>query len=103
MTPVLLAALISAASGSAAEAPKRLVLPDPRVSFAPSYSRIVEDRSSPSPTAVERQLAGGSVVGSLGYLCGVNHFAPGSNEGGPGSSYGRGTTFLGAKLSLPFK
>ena len=82
--------------------PARLVLPDPRVSFEPASSRVVQQQADASPTAVERPLAKGAATGALGYLCGVNHFAPGSNEGGPASSYGKSTTFLGAKLSLPF-
>ena len=53
-------------------------------------------------TAVDHRFASGGMVGSVGYLCGVNNTAPGASDGGPASSYGRGTTFLGAKLSLPF-
>lgn len=54
-------------------------------------------------TAVDHSFAPRGLVGSMGYLCGVNSSAPGAEDiGGPASSYGRGTTFLGAKLSYAF-
>lgn len=81
----------------------RLSLPDPRVAFEPAYAREARRTAGASPTAVERPLANGGATGALGYLCGVKQFAPGSNQGGPGSSYAQSTTFLGAKLSLPFR
>jgi hypothetical protein len=99
MIALLAAALVIPAPPAA----PKLVLPDPRISFAPDYARTVQARADASPTAVERPLAKGALKGSLGYLCGINYFAPGSNEGGPASSYGHSTTFLGAKLSVPFR
>ncbi len=100
MIVLALASALTLAEPPPQSAP-RLVLPDPRVSFEPAYARIIQSRANASPTAVQRPLGGGTATGALGYLCGIDPFAPGSNKGGPGSSYGNGTTFLGAKLSLP--
>ena len=69
--------------------------------YAKANADALRDAVTPK-TAVDHRFASGGVVGSVGYLCGVNQTAPGSNDGGPSSSYARSTTFLGAKLSLPF-
>jgi hypothetical protein len=56
------------------------------------------------PTAVDRRFASDRVVGSVGYLCGLDSHAfgdPGSR--GPASGFDREDTFLGAKLSYAFK
>ena len=57
-----------------------------------------------SKTEIDRRFGRNGLTGSLGYLCGVNSSAPGADvNGGPASSFGHGTTFLGAKISLPFR
>lgn len=53
-------------------------------------------------TAIDHQFASGGLVGSMGYLCGIDKFQPAANSG-PASSSGRAGTFLGAKLSYAFK
>jgi hypothetical protein len=73
--------------------------------FIPSYAleRAVKDPQA-NRTEVDHSFAPGGLTGALGYLCGVDSFAKGSDtQGGPASSYGHGTTFLGAKLVLPFR
>ena len=55
-------------------------------------------------TSVDHSFSPRGLTGSAGYLCGVNSSAPGAEDiGGPASSFGRGTTFLGAKLSYAFR
>ena len=58
-----------------------------------------------SRTEVDHQFAPDGAVGAVGYLCGIRNFAPGTDDhgGGPDAGYGREGTFLGAKLSLPFR
>ncbi len=54
-------------------------------------------------TSVDHRFGSDGVVGSVGYLCGVNSVAPGADEQrGPASAYGGGSTYLGAKLSYAF-
>ena len=56
------------------------------------------------PTAVDRRFASDRVVGSVGYLCGLDSHAFGDAESrGPASGFDREDTFLGAKLSYAFK
>ena len=73
--------------------------------FAASYARTTETgQAGVSRTSVEHRFSPAGLVGSLGYLCGVNSFAPGASENtGPASSFGRASTYLGAKLSLSFR
>ena len=73
--------------------------------FAAPYTRAGETgQAGVARTSVDHRFAPGGLVGSLGYLCGVNSFAPGASENtGPASSFGRATTYLGAKLSLTFR
>ncbi len=55
-------------------------------------------------TSVDRRIGADGLVGSVGYLCGVNSIAPGADEQrGPASAYGSGSTYLGAKLSYAFR
>jgi len=114
--PITLLIALGAAVGSAdaqtpdsspvaATGPQAIDRPDARALFSIPYARS----NGPAPdgmsrTAIDHRFASGGLTGSVGYLCGVNSFAPGANEtGGPASTFGRGTTFLGAKLSLPFR
>jgi hypothetical protein len=53
-------------------------------------------------TSVDRRIGEG-LTGSLGYLCGIDNYSHDALQPrGPASSYGRESTFLGAKLSYAF-
>ena len=56
-------------------------------------------------TALDHRFDSEGVVGSVGYLCGMDHLAPDTNisGGGPTSGFGRQGTFLGASLGYSFK
>ena len=74
-----------------------------RTTYVIPYARADQGTPGISRTSIDRSLASNRVIGSVGYLCGVDSFAPGADEnGGPASSYGRGSTYLGAKLSYRF-
>ena len=75
------------------------------VAFAAPYARTAEPgQAGVARTSVDHRFSSAGLVGSLGYLCGVNSFAAGANaDTGPASSFGRASTYLGAKLSLPFR
>ena len=53
-------------------------------------------------TAIDHSFAQPGLVGSLGYLCGIDKVQPRYDAGGPASTYGRAGTFLGAKISYAF-
>jgi hypothetical protein len=66
--------------------------------YAPSRPQIDAPR-----TQIDRRLSGDGLTGSLGYLCGIDSYPHEQQEArGPASSYGRESTFLGAKLSYAF-
>lgn len=72
-----------------------------------SLFRTASSSQSPasdvSRTEVDHRFAASGLTGSLGYLCGLDNYPHGDHEiGGPASSYGRESTFLGAKLSYAF-
>jgi hypothetical protein len=78
---------------------------DAAASFALPYAlaRVVQTPGQ-SRTEIDHSFASRGLTGQLGYLCGVEVSAPGSSlDGGPASSFGKGTTFLGAKLVYPFR
>ncbi len=106
---IALGAAVAAAEAQTPDSPLALAQPigrpDARVLFSIPYARDTgPELAGMSRTAIDHRFAPGGLTGSVGYLCGVNSFAPGANEtGGPASTFGRGTTFLGAKLSLPFR
>ncbi len=56
-------------------------------------------------TALDHRFDADGVVGSVGYLCGMDHLAPDTNlsGGGPTSGFGRQGTFLGASLGYSFR
>jgi hypothetical protein len=55
-------------------------------------------------TEIDRRFGAEGVSGSLGYLCGIDSYPHDFPQArGPASSYGRESTFLGAKLSYAFK
>ncbi|HEX7761556.1 MAG TPA: hypothetical protein VF459_18760 [Caulobacteraceae bacterium] len=56
-------------------------------------------------TAIDHRFDADGVVGSVGYLCGMDHLAPDTNlsGGGPTSGFGRQGTFLGASLGYSFR
>ena len=55
-------------------------------------------------TAVDHRFASSGLMGSVGYLCGIDSFSHDAMPlRGPAISYGRESTFLGAKLSYAFK
>ncbi len=55
-------------------------------------------------TAIDHRFSRNGLVGSVGYLCGIETFAPGVDENrGAEAGYGRQSTFLGARISLPFR
>jgi len=62
-------------------------------------------RPGSSPTAIDHQFSPDGVVGSVGYLCGIDKLDPDSYQrgGGPTSTYGHQGTFLGASLGFAFK
>jgi hypothetical protein len=67
--------------------------------YAPSRP---QDIDAPR-TQIDRRLSGDGLTGSLGYLCGIDSYPHEQQEArGPASSYGRESTFLGAKLSYAF-
>ena len=83
------------------DAPPALNVSDPRLSLATPYAARV---TPPDPTGIRRTAidhrfdAKESLVGSVGYLCGL---APGPNEaGGVASSREPAGTFLGAQLKV---
>jgi hypothetical protein len=55
-------------------------------------------------TAVDHRFVGSGLTGSVGYLCGLDSYPHDAMPlRGPASSYGRDSTFLGAKLSYAFR
>ncbi len=102
------AQIVAAADGAVAGKPLAAVIDmsDARATFQLRYAQAsaLEQAALPNKTAIDRSFASSSVVGSLGYLCGVNSAAPGAEDrGGPASSFGHGTTFLGARISYAFR
>lgn len=59
-------------------------------------------RAGIARTAVDRTLAGDSLTGALGFLCGIQ---PGADRAGAAAARGADPNgrFLGAKLSLAFR
>ena len=55
-------------------------------------------------TAVDHRFSPDGVVGSVGYLCGIDGLArDGEGGAGPASTFGHQGTFLGASLGYAFK
>jgi hypothetical protein len=77
-----------------------------RLQASTSWSAIEsapDDAQGTNRTEIDHRFGGDKLVGSLGYLCGIDKFQPAANgAAGPASSYGRSGTFLGAKLSYAF-
>ncbi len=107
---LLLIAVALLAGAARAETPPR-----PATVWAPpAMSRISDLNAAVLPsaqtpantgfakTAVDHTFAQAGVVGSLGYLCGIDKVQPRYDAGGPASTYGRAGTFLGAKVSYAF-
>ncbi len=65
---------------------------------------ISAGRSDAARTAVDHRFAGQSLVGQIGYLCGLDRYAPNAagHGGGPGSVQAQSGTFLGASLGYAF-
>ena len=121
-TPILAGALVVMAGAASAETPGNslqsraeaaLISPNPSAArpvlhlsaFAISYARPdAPGAPGVAKTSVDHRFGSDGVVGSVGYLCGVNSVAPGADEQrGPASAYGSGSTYLGAKLSYAFR
>ena len=82
-----------------ATAPHAIDMSRLRASLAQRY----DGANASMPTAVDHRFSRDNAVGSFGYLCGIANFPDASRgDGGPASAVGRGTTFLGAKLSYAF-
>ena len=95
-------------SPSATPAPARpgLVLPRPGDGFGLSYTPVSTGRApGVAKTALDHRFASDGVVGQVGYLCGIDKYAPDSYQsgGGPNSGFGKQGTFLGASLGVSFK
>jgi len=85
--------------------PAGLKLPRPGADFALSYSAAAgAGHPSQGRTALDRRVGDG-LNASVGYLCGIDRYAPDSYQhgGGPDSGYGHKGTFLGASLGYSFK
>ncbi len=103
--PILAAAALSLTPPAAVTGPPTQAADLSAPIFAIHYVQAPIQSLPPgvARTAVDHSFAPRGLVGSMGYLCGVNSSAPGAEDiGGPASSYGKGTTFLGAKLSYAF-
>ncbi len=111
--PSLLAAVALAGAAEAQTATQPLPAARPALDLsrlrtpftAPYVAPDAQARASDIPkTAIERRLSADGLTGSLGYLCGIDssthELEP---RGGPASSFGRESTFLGAKLSYAFR
>ncbi len=86
------------------QAAAKMNLADPRLSLATPYAQRNTETPIPAGTvrtAIDHRFASDSMVGSVGYLCGLQ---PGPNEsGGVASTFDPAGTFLGGKLTLAFK
>ncbi len=116
LSSLLFAAAVACTAGAAdAQAPQSLVSHRAdaaelnAAAFARPYAKAGDPAGESLPagvarTSVDHRFSQGGLTGSLGYLCGVNSFAAGASpDTGPASSFGRASTYLGAKLSLPFR
>jgi hypothetical protein len=69
-----------------------------------AHAYVKADVSGADPLRTAVQSRSGGITGSMGYLCGIDDYPHGPGETrGPATSYGRESTFLGAKLSLAFR
>ncbi|MFI4976529.1 MAG: hypothetical protein ACHP84_18495 [Caulobacterales bacterium] len=61
--------------------------------------------AGPNRTQIDHRFARDGLVGSAGYMCGIDGVVPDTNltGGGPASTFGRQGTFLGARLGYSFK
>ncbi len=99
-----LTALAAAASAHAETAPislapalKPLNLSDARVSIGPPPTGA----PPANRTSVEQRFGPDAMMGSLGFLCGLEPHS--DRSPGPASTFGPVGTFLGGKLSYAFK
>lgn len=94
-----------AAAGQSAVARPMIDLTARRPAAGQSYGPA----NSPGPTvqartALDHRFAPDGVVGSVGYLCGIDGLArDGEAGGGPTSTFGHQGTFLGASLGYAFR
>lgn len=81
-----------------------LKLPRPGGELALSYVPRAGDKPGPGRTALDRRVGDG-LNASVGYLCGIDRYAPDSYQrgGGPDTAYGHKGTFLGASLGYVFR
>lgn len=83
-----------------------LNLPRSGDGFGLSYTPVSTGRApGVAKTALDHHFASDGVVGQVGYLCGIDKYAPDSYQsgGGPNSGFGKQGTFLGASLGVSFK
>ncbi|MEO8926353.1 MAG: hypothetical protein ABI306_04240 [Caulobacteraceae bacterium] len=84
----------------------RLDLADRRAFLAkpPGESGSTEQTAQPR-TTIDHDFSADGFTGQVGYLCGIDTFAPDADgiASGPPSTFGRRGTFLGAKLGYAFK
>src|SRR5579863_7779151 len=68
----------------------------------PAFARAEDWAKAPGdvrlPNAIDHRFGPDGVVGSVGYLCGLDSHAFGGEGGGLPSSFDREDTFLGGKL-----
>jgi hypothetical protein len=75
--------------------------PEAAVDYGP---HIVAKGPFQGRTAVDHRFSPDGVVGSVGYLCGIDGLArDGEGGAGPASTFGHQGTFLGASLGYAFK
>jgi hypothetical protein len=77
--------------------------PEVRLSLTPeAAAALALRRAGIARTSVDRRLAGDDLLGSFGFLCGLQ---PGAGRSGAAAARGVDPTgrFLGAKLSLAFR
>ena len=109
MSVICLASVMTGptAAQTAADLRNAVLPPRPAPAAEPARPVLVTDVGAPTDlpkTSVDHRFASSGLIGSLGYLCGLDNFSHDAMQPrGPATSYGRESTFLGAKLSYAFR